>query len=45
MADLQELLVRTDPLSTRHRGLTWIICDMHAPGVTVRPIVSMDGLA
>ncbi len=43
MADFQELLVRTDPNSTRHHGLTWVICDMHAPGITVRPIVSMDG--
>lgn len=45
VADFQELLVRTDPGSSRHRGLTWIICDMHSPGITVRPIVSMDGLA
>lgn len=45
MADFQELLVRTDPESSRHHGLTWVICDMHSPGITVRPIVSMDGLA
>ena len=45
MADFQELLVRTDPESSRHRGLTWVICDMHSPGITVRPIISMDGLA
>lgn len=45
MADFQELLVRTDPDSSRHRGLTWVICDMHSPGITVRPIISMDGLA
>ena len=45
MADFQELLVRTDPQSSRHHGLTWVICDMHGPGITVRPIVSMDGLA
>ncbi len=44
MADFQELLVRTDPSSTRHHGLTWVICDMHSPGITIRPIVSMDGL-
>ncbi|MGO9098278.1 MAG: acyl-CoA dehydrogenase family protein [Mycobacterium sp.] len=44
MADFQELLVRTDPDSTRHQGLTWTICDMHSPGITVRPIASMDGL-
>lgn len=44
-ADFQELLVRTDPNSSRHHGLTWVICDMRAPGITVRPIISMDGLA
>jgi alkylation response protein AidB-like acyl-CoA dehydrogenase len=42
-ADYQELLVRTDPKSQRNRGLTWIICDMHAPGIRVRPIRLMSG--
>jgi alkylation response protein AidB-like acyl-CoA dehydrogenase len=42
-ADYQELLVRTDPDSERHRGLTWVIADMHAPGIDVRPIMSIDG--
>jgi alkylation response protein AidB-like acyl-CoA dehydrogenase len=45
VADFQELLVRTEPGSTRHQGLTWVICDMHGVGITVRPITSMDGLA
>jgi alkylation response protein AidB-like acyl-CoA dehydrogenase len=43
VADYQELVVRTEPGSSRHKGLTWIICDMRLPGVTVRPIRSMDG--
>lgn len=43
VADYQELLVRTDPASTRHRGLSWVICDMRAPGITVTPIVTMAG--
>jgi alkylation response protein AidB-like acyl-CoA dehydrogenase len=43
LADTQELLIRTEPGSTRHHGLTWVICDMHAPGVEVRPIRTMDG--
>jgi alkylation response protein AidB-like acyl-CoA dehydrogenase len=43
LADYQELLVRTDPGSPRHHGLTWIICDMTMPGVDVRPIMTMAG--
>jgi alkylation response protein AidB-like acyl-CoA dehydrogenase len=42
-AHYQELLVRTDPNSSRHAGLTWIICDMGLPGITVRPLQSMSG--
>jgi alkylation response protein AidB-like acyl-CoA dehydrogenase len=43
LADYQELLMRTGSPESRHRGLTWAICDMHAPGVTVRPILALDG--
>jgi alkylation response protein AidB-like acyl-CoA dehydrogenase len=41
--DYGELLVRTDPEAPRHRGLTWLIMDMHLPGVEIRPITSIDG--
>ncbi|MEV8508999.1 acyl-CoA dehydrogenase family protein [Actinoplanes sp. NPDC051475] len=36
-------LVRTDPQAVRHRGLTAVMFDLRAPGVTVRPIRQLDG--
>jgi alkylation response protein AidB-like acyl-CoA dehydrogenase len=42
VADYQELLVRTEDGAQRGRGLTWIIGDMKLPGITVRPIESLD---
>lgn len=44
IADYQELLIRTEPGSSRHRGLSWVICDMTLPGITVRPIANMAGV-
>ena len=43
IADFQELLVRTDAAAQRHNGLSWVICPMDAPGITVRPIKTMAG--
>jgi len=43
IADYQELLVRTDPQAARHAGITWVICPMNLPGITVRPIRTMAG--
>jgi alkylation response protein AidB-like acyl-CoA dehydrogenase len=43
VADVQELVVRTEAGSTRQQGLTWLICDMRTPGITVRPIRALDG--
>ncbi len=43
VAQYQELVVRSDPQSRRHKGLTWVICDMSLPGITVRPIRTIAG--
>jgi len=37
------LLVRSDPDSERHEGLTMLLVDMRAPGVDVRPIKELTG--
>ncbi len=42
-ADYGILLARTDSAVPKHRGLTMFIVDMHAPGVTVRPLRDMTG--
>jgi alkylation response protein AidB-like acyl-CoA dehydrogenase len=42
-ADFQELLIRTGEDGTRHKGLTWIIADMRAPGIDIRPVRTMLG--
>jgi hypothetical protein len=36
-------IFRTDPDSTRHKGLTFILFPLDAEGITVRPIAQLDG--
>ena len=44
MADWCFVLVRTDPQAPkRQEGISFLLIDMRTPGITVRPIISIDG--
>jgi alkylation response protein AidB-like acyl-CoA dehydrogenase len=45
LADFCILVGRSDPASERHAGLAYVIVDMHAPGVEVRPLRQITGEA
>jgi alkylation response protein AidB-like acyl-CoA dehydrogenase len=44
-ADWMFTIVRTDPTTSNHRGLTFLLVPMRSPGVSRRPIREIDGRA
>ncbi|HXI77450.1 MAG TPA: acyl-CoA dehydrogenase family protein, partial [Steroidobacteraceae bacterium] len=42
-ADWIFCLVRTDPNAKQQSGITFLLIDMKSPGITVRPIMLLDG--
>jgi alkylation response protein AidB-like acyl-CoA dehydrogenase len=42
-ADWGFFLVRTDPAAKPQAGISFLLIDMKSPGVTVRPITTLDG--
>ncbi|MDX6428506.1 MAG: hypothetical protein QOE54_872 [Streptosporangiaceae bacterium] len=43
VADILFTLVRTGPPESRQSGISYLLIDLHAPGVTVRPLRDLTG--
>ena len=44
-ADWMFMLARTDPEAPKHRGISYLLLDMKSPGVSVQPLITMNGHA
>ncbi len=40
-SDMGILIARTDPEAPKHRGISYFVCPMDTPGITMSPIVDM----
>ncbi len=43
VADYCEMLVRTGPDDSKHKGITWLVVPMDTPGIDIRPLRTIAG--
>jgi alkylation response protein AidB-like acyl-CoA dehydrogenase len=43
-ADMMHCLVRTDKTVRKQQGISFLLIDMRSPGITIKPIIMLDGV-